>query len=89
MPLDHPDGMRHLVGNKFLMIEGAGRLDLVTIQKGEAKIEVLKDGLNAPVSVTKVGKTAWALEGQLNVLFDPAKKGSKPQPFRAVAVPLK
>jgi sugar lactone lactonase YvrE len=87
-PLDHPDGMRRLGRNTFLMIEGAGRLDLVTIKGDQAQIKVLKDGLNAPVSVTKIGSTAWALEGQLNLLFDPTKKGIKPQPFRAVAVPL-
>ncbi len=88
-PLDHPDGMRRLGKDSFLMIEGAGRLDRVTIEGDQATIEVLKSGLNVPVSVTKIGNTAWALEGQLNLLFDPAKKGVKPQPFRAVAVPLK
>ncbi|MGO8919898.1 MAG: hypothetical protein ACLQJR_28700 [Stellaceae bacterium] len=88
-PLDHPDGMRRLGKNGFLMIEGAGRLDRVTIRGDQAEIEVLKSGLNVPVSVTKIGSTAWALEGQLNLLFDPAKKGVKPQPFRAVAVSLK
>lgn len=71
------------------MIEGAGRLDRVTIDGDQATIDVLKSGLNVPVSVTKIGNTAWALEGQLNLLFDPAKKGVKPQPFRALAVPLK
>jgi sugar lactone lactonase YvrE len=88
-PLDHPDGMRMLGKNTFLMIEGAGRLDRVTVQGDQAKIEVLKDGLNVPVSVVRVGRTAWTLEGQLDLLFNPAKKGMKPQPFRALAVPLK
>jgi sugar lactone lactonase YvrE len=88
-PLDHPDGLRPLGGGRFLMIEGAGRLDRVTIKGDEAEIDVLKDGLNVPVSVARVGNTAYALEGQLNLLFDPAKKGEQPQPFRAVAVSLK
>jgi sugar lactone lactonase YvrE len=88
-PLDHPDGMRMLGRNTFLMIEGAGRLDRVSIDGDTAKIEVLKDGLKVPVSVWQVGDTAWALEGQLDVLFDPAKKGTKPEPFRAVAVSVK
>jgi sugar lactone lactonase YvrE len=88
-PLDHPDGMRPFGRGGFLMIEGAGRLDRVTIKGDEAEIEVLKDGLDVPVSVARVGNTAYALEGQLNLLFDPNKKGEQPQPFRAVAVSLK
>jgi sugar lactone lactonase YvrE len=88
-PLDHPDGMRMLGHNTFLMIEGAGRLDRVTVDGDTAKIEVLKDGMKVPVSVWQVGDTAWALEGQLDLLFDPAKKGMKPDPFRAIAVSVK
>jgi sugar lactone lactonase YvrE len=88
-PLDHPDGMRMLGPNTFLMIEGAGRLDRVTVNGDTATIEVLKDGMKVPVSVWQVGDTAWALEGQLDVLFDPAKKGAKPDPFRAIAVSVK
>jgi sugar lactone lactonase YvrE len=88
-PLDHPDGMRRLNANSFLMIEGAGRLDRITVDGDTARVETLKDGLKVPVSVWQVGDTAWTLEGQLDVLFDPAKKGTKPDPFRAVAVPLK
>jgi streptogramin lyase len=86
--LDHPDGLRALGANSFLMIEGAGRLDKVTIDGTDARIEVLKDGMRVPVSVWQVGDVAWALESQLNVLFDPSKKGTKPDPFKAYAVPL-
>jgi sugar lactone lactonase YvrE len=86
--LDHPDGLRHVKGNTFLMIEGAGRLDRITVDGNTAKAEVLKDGMKAPVAVTQVGDVAWALEGQLGVLFDPKQKGSAPAPFRAYAVPL-
>ena len=90
-PLEHPDGMRMLAGkrNTFLMIEGAGRLDQVTVEGDRAKIEVLREGLKVPVSVWQVGDTAWTLEGQLDLLFDPAKKGAKPEPFRMVAILVK
>jgi sugar lactone lactonase YvrE len=88
MALDHPDGLRLLKDNTFLMIEGAGRLDRITIDGRTAKTEVLKDGMKGPVAVTQVGDTAWALEGQLGVLFDPAQKGTSPTPFRAIAVAL-
>ena len=50
---------------------------------------MLKDGMNLPVAVMLVGDAAWALEGQLDHIFDPKKKGQKPEPFRAIAVPLK
>ena len=73
----------------FLMVEGAGRLDRVEISGDAAKLTVLKDGMNGPASVTQIGDTAWVLEGQLDLLLDPSKSGIKPDPFRAIAVPLK
>jgi sugar lactone lactonase YvrE len=87
-PLDHPDGLRLLKDNVFLMIEGGGRLDRITVDGANATVEVLKGGMSGPVAVTQVGDVAWALEGQLGVLFDPAKKDTSPAPFRAFAVPL-
>jgi sugar lactone lactonase YvrE len=88
-PLMFPDGMQALGNGTFLMAEGGGTLDLVTIEGDTAKIETLKDGLLGPVGVTKVGDTAWVAEGQLGHLFDPALKDKKPNlPFRIVAVPL-
>jgi hypothetical protein len=88
-PLDHPDTIRLLPDGTFLMVEGAGRLDRVEISGDVAKLTVLKDGMNGPASVTQIGNTAWVLEGQLTLLFDPSKSSVKPDPFRALAVPLK
>jgi len=62
-PLTRPDGMRSVTQSTMLLVEGAGRLDRVTIQGDNAKIEVLKDGLDAPRAVTLVGNTAWVLVG--------------------------
>ena len=77
------------VPGRFLMVEGGGTLDLVTVEGDAARIETLKDGLAGPVGVTQVGDTAWVAEGQLAHLFDPALKEQKPSlPFRIVAVPL-
>jgi sugar lactone lactonase YvrE len=88
-PIELPDGMRKYGNNTLLMIEGAGRLDRVTVNGNKAMIETLKDGYVGPVSVTQVGNTAWVLEGQLPYLFDPKMKEQKPKlPFRAYAVPL-
>jgi hypothetical protein len=81
-----PDGLRKLGNNTFLMIEGEGRLDVVTIDGANAKIDTVKDGYNGPVAVTQVGPMAWVLEGQLTHLFDP--KTGKPGPFHATAVAI-
>ncbi|HWF08685.1 MAG TPA: hypothetical protein VG297_09480 [Bryobacteraceae bacterium] len=86
--LSRPDGMRALGNNQFLMIEGVGRLDHVTVSGDTAKIEVLKDGFNGPTAVTRTGKTAWVIEGKLNYMNDPKLKDQDPGPFKAYAVPL-
>ncbi|MDB5608862.1 MAG: hypothetical protein JWP25_5762 [Bradyrhizobium sp.] len=85
-PLVLPDGLRKLGDNTFLMIEGEGRLDLVTIDGENAKLEVVKDGYKGPVAVTQIGQMAWVLEGQLTHLFEP--KTGKPDPFLATSVPI-
>jgi sugar lactone lactonase YvrE len=87
--LSRPDGMRSVGKNEFLLIEGAGRLDRVTISGDDAKIEVLKDGFNGPTAVTRVGSTAWVLEGKLNYMNDPKLKDQDPGPFKVYAVQLK
>lgn len=87
-PLSRPDGMRALGHNEFLLIEGAGRLDHVTVTGDDAKIEVLKDGFNGPTAVTRVGDIAWVLEGKLNYMQDPKLKDQDPGPFRVYAVPF-
>jgi sugar lactone lactonase YvrE len=86
--LSRPDGMRPLGKNEFLLIEGAGRLDHVTVNGDNAKIEVLKDGFNGPTAVTRVGDTAWVLEGKLNYMQDPKLKDQDPGPFKVYAVPF-
>lgn len=87
-PLSRPDGMRALGHNEFLLIEGAGRLDHVTVTGDDARIEVLKDGFNGPTAVTRVGDIAWVLEGKLNYMQDPKLKDQYPGPFRVYAVPF-
>ena len=84
-----PDALRSYGANSFLMIEGAGTLDLVTVDGPTAKIETIKDGFVGPVSVTQVGGTAWVAEGQLDHLLDPELKKQPPKlPFHLYAVPL-
>jgi len=83
------DALRPLSDGTFLLVEGSGSLDRVTIDGDTPKIETLKDGFLTPTSTTVVGKTAWVAEGQLPVLFDAEKKGDGAKlPFRLYAVPL-
>ena len=84
-----PDGLRAYGNDTFLMVEGGGSLDLVTVKGRVAEISTIKDGFGGPVSVTQVGGTAWVAEGQLGHLFDPEMKKQQPKlPFHLYAVPL-
>jgi streptogramin lyase len=85
--LDHTDALRAF-GDSLLMIEGAGRLDKVTVKGDEAQIEVIQEGLNEPVSVTQVGNTAWIAEGKLSYIIGP-NKDKDPGPFTLKPVSLK
>jgi hypothetical protein len=48
-----------------------------------------KDGFDTPTGATRVGNVVWVSEAQFGFLFDPAKKGQKPAPFRIYPVPVK
>ncbi len=84
--LDRPDGMR-AYGDGFLLIEGAGRLNKVTVKGDRAEIETIQDGFVEPVGVTVVGNTAWIAEGKSSFLFG-ANKGKDPGPFTIKPVAL-
>ena len=84
--IDHADAMRAF-GDNFLLIEGAGRLDKVTVKGDEAQIETIKDGLAEPVSVTQVGNTGWVAEGKLSYIIGD-NKGKDPGPFTLKPVSL-
>jgi sugar lactone lactonase YvrE len=85
-PLMQPDGMRSVGGRTMLLVEGAGRLDEVTINGDKAEIKVLKEGLTGPTAVTLAGGTAYVTEAKLALRNDATKD---PGPFRAVGVPYK
>ena len=81
-----PDGLRPAGARAFIMAEGAGTLDRVTINGDNVEIETFKEGLAGPTSVALVGDTVWAPEGQLSHLFD-TKAGPPQLPFRVIGVP--
>jgi streptogramin lyase len=83
-PLDRPDALRAF-GGGFLLVEGAGNLDRVTISGDDALIETIQAGFVEPVSVTVVDGTAWVAEGKSSFLFG-ANKGKDPGPFALKAV---
>ena len=85
-PLKLPDGLRLVSGQSFLMIEGGGSLDLVTVNDNKVVIGTIKDGLNQPTAVARVGGTAFVTEGQLPHLFNPKENGPPRLPFQIVPV---
>ncbi len=71
-PITHPDALRSVKGG-FLMVEGAGTLDHITVSGDKATIDTVKH-FAGPTGVTAAGDTVWVAEGQLDRLGD-ARKG--------------
>ena len=88
-PLKLPDGLRSTGGQTFVMAEGGGSADRVTVNRDHVEIATIKDGIVGPTSVALVGETLWVSEGQLPHLFEAAKSGPPRLPFRIVGVPMK
>ena len=90
VPLNGPDGLRALGGNRFIQGEGpGGRVALVDVKGDTATITPIATGLDGPVGVTVVGHAAYALEGKIGYLIDPKLKDQSPDPFviHAFALP--
>jgi hypothetical protein len=86
--LFHPDGMRTLNGNTFLMVEGSGKLDRISVKGDQVQIQTLRDLLLEPAAVARSGPTAWVAQTQISVLFDDKHVMVPQLPFRIVGVPL-
>jgi sugar lactone lactonase YvrE len=87
--MEGPDGIRSIGGNRFLQAEGTGgRITLVTIEGDNARIDVLREGLDSSPGVTLVGNTVYAVEGKIQYLVNPQFRGQDPGPFKAIAIPL-
>src|SRR5580704_758547 len=87
-PITHPDGMRPVTGNSFLMVEAAGTLDRVSIRGDKALVETIRSDMLEPSAVTSVGRTAWVAQGQIGVLYDVKHPTPPKLPFLVVPVPV-
>ena len=86
-PLVLTDAIRRYGKDRFLLVEGGGRLDIFKVDGASVQVETLKDGYLGPTGVAIVGHTAWVSEGQLSYIFDPAKKDQQPKlPFHIYSV---
>jgi len=74
--LSYPDALRAVKGG-FLMVEGAGTLDQVTVSGNHAKVQDVQS-FAGPTSVTLVKNKAWISEGQLDHLKSLATKEALP-----------
>ncbi len=87
--MEGPDAIRPIGGNRFLQAEGTGgRITIVTVEGNNARIDVLREGLDSSPGVTLIGNTAYAVEGKIQYLFNPQFRGKDPGPFKAIAIPL-
>ncbi len=75
-PLQHPDGMRAISGNTFILAEGGGRADMLTVSGDKVVVDTLRDRLTEPTSVTKSGSTIWVTDGPSAFVWEPRKPGS-------------
>jgi hypothetical protein len=87
-PLAMPDGIRSW-GNELLATDATGKIQRIAISGDSGTVTTLKEGLEGVVAVTVSGKSAYALEGQLAIMFTPPGGTPPPEkPYRAVAIPL-
>ena len=87
--LQFPDGLRSTGGQTFIMAEGGGSVDRLTVNYDGVDVETIKDGIAGPTSVVLAGQTLWISEGQLPHLFEAAKSGPPHRPFRIISVPMR
>ncbi|KPL66931.1 hypothetical protein SZ64_01765 [Erythrobacter sp. SG61-1L] len=81
-PVSGPDALRLVGGNRFLQAEGSGnRVTYVDVDGDTAKITPIRTGLDSSPGVTHVDGVAYATEGKIAYMFDPALKDKSPDPF--------
>ena len=87
-PIQQPDGMRAIGPNRLLLAEGAGRMDVVSVQGDSAQITTIKEVMVNTPAVTATRGMAWVVEGKINLFLDEKERDKDPGTFKLYAVPL-
>ena len=88
-PVDGPDALRPVGGNRFLQAEGnSGRIALVEVEGDRATVTTITDQFDSVASVARVGNVGYSVEGKIAYRFDPALAGQDPGPFTIESFPL-
>lgn len=88
-PVEGPDALRPLGGNRFLQSEGgSGRIALIEIEGDRATVRTITDQFDSVAAVTHVGDTGYSAEGKIAYRFDPELQGQDPGAFTIEAFPL-
>ena len=88
-PVNGPDALRPVGGNRFLQAEGgSGRIALVEIEGDRATVTTVTDQFDSVASVARVGSVGYSAEGKIAYLFDPALAGQDPGAFTIESFPL-
>lgn len=88
-PVNGPDALRPVSGNRFLQAEGPGnRVTYVDIDGDRAIITPVKTGLDSSPGVTHANGIGYATEGKIGYLFDPELRDEDPGQFVIRAFPL-
>jgi sugar lactone lactonase YvrE len=88
-PLGKPDGMRPLAGMDFLLAEGEGRIDRLSIKGDRVEVRTLTDGLVQSTGVDVDGGTAWYVQAYLGALFNRPNAPKPALPFHLTPVALR
>jgi sugar lactone lactonase YvrE len=67
--LKHPDALRHVHGDTFLVVDGAGDVAKLAIEGQRARSVEVITGLREPTSVVVEDGNYWVTEGQLQAMF--------------------
>lgn len=89
-PVNGPDGLRPIGGNRFLQAEGpGGRVALIAVDGDSATVTPIRTGLASSPGVTSLGRIGYATEGKIGYLIDPELQGQDPGEFylRAFTLP--
>ncbi|MEY4760192.1 MAG: hypothetical protein RLZZ200_48 [Pseudomonadota bacterium] len=88
-PVLRPDGMRALDRDSLLSTDGTGKIVRVTLLDHIGTVRTVKEGFDGVVSVTPVGRNAYAIEGQLaGIMRAPNTPAPPERPYKATRVPL-